>query len=87
MRSDGQKILLVYNGYSCHFGLFVLAMFRKNSIMVVVLPARTPHVLQPLEVSVFGLFKSYEQMELRQMYRYRRILNAYDVSQVIRDAY
>lgn len=52
-----QKALLVFDDYACNFSYKTLNLLRKNSIIVVGFAGHTFHVLQPLEVGVFGLMK------------------------------
>lgn len=54
LRRAGQKILIEMDGYACHVSLKVLNLFKENDFIVAGLPAYTYHILQPLDVRVFG---------------------------------
>ena len=45
----------------------VLLYLKDNGIVVVALPGHTSHVLQPLEVTVVGPFKSFLQREVHNL--------------------
>lgn len=87
MRSNGNHLILICDGYSCHIQLEVLQLLRDNNVVVIGLPAHTSHVLQPLDVSVFSSFKSYLQREFHSMVRAKRVLDAFDVPSIIAAAY
>lgn len=55
--SDGQKILLIMDGYACHVSFRTLSLRKENDILVAGLLAHTSHVLQSLKISVFGPLK------------------------------
>jgi len=80
-------MLLVMDCYSCDVQLPVLMMLKKNNIYVVGLPAHTSHVLQPLDVSVYSPFKSFLQCEIHARARTSRVLDAFDVAEIISVAY
>lgn len=64
----GQNMPFLFDGYSCHIQHCVLQLLRENRLYVIVIPAHTSHVLQLLEVPVYGLFKSYIQSEVHARY-------------------
>lgn len=63
VRKGGNKILLFLDGFGGHVPYHMLQNLRDNDIVVLRLPVHTSHVLQPLDVSVFGPFKSFIQKE------------------------
>lgn len=86
----GGKILLVMDGFSAHISFRTLQLLADNGIVVIGLPAHTSHVLQPLDMSVFGPLKE----------RFRRLLSTrtvtttndarndiFTVCELLRDAY
>lgn len=70
MRSETQNILLIMDGYACHLLFRTLSLLKENVILVLGLPVHTPHVLQPLDISVFGPPKE----------EFRRLLNMPKIS-------
>ena len=55
-----QPILLLLDG---HTSRSIIEWARSHNIILQVLPAHTSHVLQPLDVSVFGPFKAFYNKE------------------------
>ena len=53
------KILLIMDNAECHMNIHVVEYAIKNGIVIVTLPPHTTDKLQPLDVSVFGPFKTY----------------------------
>ena len=49
--------LILYDGHSTHYPSEVIVRCREMGIYLFVLPPNTTHVLQPLDVGVFGPFK------------------------------
>ena len=62
-------------------------MLADNNVVVLALPAHTSHVRQPLDVSVFGVYKSYLQEEVHRASRQNTCSDAFDVGTCIRNAY
>ena len=53
---------------------------------VVGIPAHTSHVLQPLDVTIFGPFKSFLEREISARATWKLVLDAFDVADVLRFA-
>lgn len=87
LRSNGRYKLLIYNGYSCHVKHAVLLQIRENTIVALVLPSHTPHLLKPLDFSMFSLFKSFIQKEVHGDCRVSRKLDLLNLSDTIRKSY
>lgn len=51
--------LLIYDGHSSHISLDVIEAAILNNIHIIVLPAHTTSILQPLDVCVFKTFKQH----------------------------
>ncbi|XP_046582152.1 uncharacterized protein LOC124289604 [Haliotis rubra] len=64
-RSDpSQPILLLYDGHRSHVSLPIIDWAISRNIVLMVLPAHTSHVLQPLDVGCFGpLERIYNSMK------------------------
>ena len=84
LRNEGQNLLLIRDGFGGHVQYRVLQLLRHHDIVVIGLPAHTSHVLQPLDVTVFGPFKSYMQKEIHRMALLKPKLDAFDVAQVLK---
>lgn len=87
LRSNGQRLLFVIDGYGSHVQFNTLQLFRENDIIVIALPAHTSHVLQPLDVSVFSSYKSYLQREIHTFAQRKKLLDAFDIAMGISRAY
>lgn len=87
VRENGNHMILVLDGYGGHIQLEFLQFMKDNRIVVIALPAHTSHVLQPLDVTVFGPYKSYLQEELHRLSRVASHLNAFSVAACIWNAY
>ena len=57
---DEQPILRLYDGHSSHVSPQLIESANSNNLILFVLPAHTSHLLQPLDVSVFGPFNKYK---------------------------
>jgi hypothetical protein len=58
------KHLLFFYGHGSHIVLQTIESTDTMGIDLLILPAHTTHRLQPLDVSVFGPFKSYFRVEI-----------------------
>lgn len=54
LRENGQKLLLVLDGYGSHVQFKTLQLLKENGVIIIALPSHTSHVLQPWDVSVFS---------------------------------
>lgn len=57
LRRENEKLLLVIHGYSAYIAYDTLSKLNKNGIVVLGLQGHTSHVLQQLDLCVFGLLK------------------------------
>ncbi|KZP26367.1 DDE-domain-containing protein, partial [Athelia psychrophila] len=55
--TSGKPILLIYDGHGSHEGIKMVRLGRENNIILFCLPPHTTHMLQPLDVGVFGPFQ------------------------------
>ena len=78
---------LIYDGHSGHIQLEVVSLLRENRVHVVAFPSHTSHVLQPLDVSVFGPFKSRVQAQLHKLSRHTRCIDVFGASMCLTTAY
>lgn len=55
--ADKQRGLLIVDGHGTRTNAGLMQKFRDANIDVIVLPAHTSHITQPLDLVVFGVFK------------------------------
>lgn len=56
--SVDHKILLILDNHDTHISLRAIDVARENGIVLLTLPPHTSHKLQPLDVGVYGPFKT-----------------------------
>ena len=57
-RNTSRKpILLIYDGHGSHDTLDVITLSQEHNVLLYCLPPHTTHMLQPLDVGVFGPFQ------------------------------
>lgn len=66
-RTEGRWRLLILDGQESHRSAYFLWLAKINRIRVLFLPPHTSHVLQPLDVSIFGPVKSRYRTEVRHL--------------------
>lgn len=52
--SDDQPILVIHDGHKSHVSPSVIEWAKRHNIILLVLPAHTSHILQPLDVGCYG---------------------------------
>lgn len=57
------KVLLILDNHKSHMSPNGLEICKNNGIILLTLPPHTSHKLQPLDVSVYGPFKTYFNQE------------------------
>ena len=67
--TSDNKILLIMDNAECHMNIHVVEYAMEHGIVIVTLPPHTTAKLQPLDVSVYGPFKTF----------LRSILNRYQI--------
>ena len=58
-RDDNQHVLLIFDGHSSHVSKMLIEWAAAQKLILFVLPAHTSHILQPLDVGIFGPFKRF----------------------------
>ena len=84
-----QPVLLIYDGHASHISPSLIEWAKEHSLILFVLPAHTSHILQPLDVAIFGPFKSYYYTECA-MYMQRHMgqkVTRYDMAKIASKAY
>ena len=76
-----EPLLLLYDEHSSHVNVPLIEWAQKHNIILFLLPAHTSHLLQPLDVGVFGPFKVSYYNECRNYLRKHpgQIITRYDV--------
>ena len=59
-------VLLVFDGHHSHISLDLINFASENNIHLLCLPPHTTHLLQPLDVSVFGPVKAVWKKIVKQ---------------------
>ena len=55
---DSGPVVLIFDGHHSHISINLLELARARNVHLVCLPAHTSHILQPLDVGVFGPMKA-----------------------------
>jgi hypothetical protein len=63
---DKPPILILYDGHKSYLSLTLTEWAKKSNVLLFVLPPRTSHLTQPLDVGVFGPFKKFYYFECQQ---------------------
>ncbi|CAC5424039.1 unnamed protein product [Mytilus coruscus] len=86
--SEKQPILVIYDGHLSHVSLGVIDWAKANNIILLVLPAHTSHLLQPLDVGCFGpLSKIYNHSCHKFMRENHCKITRYNVGELCTNAY
>lgn len=75
-----RKILSLMDSYAAYVRKCPLKLLRDTGIVLISLPAHKSYVIQPLDVSVFGLFKSNLQTLIYNTVRVGSFLEALDLA-------
>lgn len=68
-KSGNSPRLLVMDGHSSHITGNLIALCIENNIDILILPPHCSHLLQPLDVGVFGPLKRYHAKEMDRFSR------------------
>ena len=63
--NNEQSTLIMYDGHKSHLSLTLTEWARKRNVILFVLPPHTSHLTQPLDMGVFGPFKSQYNKECK----------------------
>jgi hypothetical protein len=86
---DDQPILLILDGHATHISKQVIEWAVSQHLILFVLPAHSSHVLQPLDVAVFGPFKGYYYRECAAFMRQNmgKAVTKYSMTEIACKAY
>lgn len=81
--------LILMDNHSSHVNLSVVEFARKNSIIIVTFPPHCSHKLQPLDVSVYGPFKTRYRVAMNEwmLSNPGKTITIYQVGQFVKEAY
>ena len=83
-----QPILVIFDGHKSHVSISVIDWAKANNIILLVLPAHTSHLLQPLDVGCFGpLNKIYHHSCHKFMRENHCKITKYNVGELCTNAY
>jgi hypothetical protein len=83
-RND-KPLLLMYDGHTTHVNQTVVDWAKKHNIILFVLPPHTSHILQPLDVGVFGPLKTmfYSQCQAYMRENPGEIVTRWNICEII----
>ena len=84
-----QHILLLFDDHTSHISPTLIKWARTQNLILFVLPAHTSHILQPLDVSLFGPFKYFYYSECSSFMQQNigRVITRYDICSLACKAY
>jgi hypothetical protein len=89
LTAGGRKFLLLYDGYRSHMNIQALDAFASGGVIAYTIPAHTSGTTQPLDVAVFGPFKSYLNDTMSRRYRSElgAVYDEFDFCAMLRTAF
>ena len=87
--SKEDPILLIYDGHASHKNPETIRWAREKGIILFILPAHSSHLLQPLDVAVFGPMKKHYYNECsKYLFNHMgRIITKYEICALASTAY
>ena len=83
-----RPLILLFDGLKSHITLDLIECAEKNKIILYCLPPHSSHVLQPLDVSVFGPLKSGWKRVAATMHHFTgRVVNVYNFARLFKMAW
>ena len=86
---SSEHILLLYDGHASHVSPYHIQWAKNNNIILFVLPPHTSHLLQPLDVGIFGPFKScyHSECSIFTQNHMGQKITRYEMSEIACKAY
>ena len=81
----GYKLLIV-DGHESHISLYAAQLAIANKLDIVLMPSHTSHLVQPLDVGVFGPLKMLSSAAMTK-HSVLHLILPHDVPMIINDAY
>lgn len=87
--SKDNPALILMDNHSSHINLKVVQFARQHSIIIVTFPPHCSHKLQPLDVTVYGPFKTKYRIAMNEwmLSNPGKTVTIYHVGQFVKDAY
>lgn len=87
--SEDRKILLLMDNHSSHISLDTILFAKDNGIVIVTFPPHCSHRLQPLDIGIYGPFKSYLKVAFNDFMASNpgKVINIYNIPRLVRTAY
>ena len=81
--------MLIFDGHASHVSRALINWAMSNNLILFVLPAHTSHILQPLDVSIFGPFKAFYYRECASFMQscIGKTITRYDMCHIACQAY
>lgn len=81
--------LILMDNHSSHVNLRVIEFAREKSVIILTFPPHCSHKLQPLDVAVYGPFKTRYRIAMNEwmLSNPGKTVTIYQVGQFVRDAY
>jgi hypothetical protein len=70
-KARGRKRLLICDDHNSHVSSKFIRVAIDNDIEVILMPPHSSHLLQPLDIGIFGPFKTHIRKELDKYFRIR----------------
>lgn len=70
-----KPVVLIFDGHYSHIGIDLIETSRENNVHLMLLPSNTTHVMQPLDVGVYGPIKKSWKKILADYKRETRAAN------------
>lgn len=88
-KKNGAKTLILYDSHKSHIRLTLVKWAEKKNVILFVLPPQYSHLTQPLDVGIFGPFKSMYYHECRAYMKQNPGLNInrYNVAELTAKPY
>ena len=82
---NNHPLLLLYDGHTTHVNSVLVEWARKHNIILFVLPPHTSHILQPLDVGIFGPLKTmyYSQCQNYMRQHPGEIIGRWNICRII----
>ena len=84
-RGPDEYVLVLYDGHYSHISLELIDYAHSKNIILFVLPPHTSHLLQPMDVTMFGPLKTFYHQECQRYMR--QVITRYHICELISKAY
>ena len=86
---SGNTSKILYDGHSSHISTWLIEWAKDKNLILFVLPPHTSHLLQPLDVGIYGPFKYYYHAECSMYMKknMREVVTRYNMCEIGCKAY